>query len=249
MFDTSGLGVSPFHTEGSVDKRLSSHPPITDWKQLRWWSSGEEQVVNEKLKDLDKRGTAWCPGSGRLYRGLDLTRPDDIRVVILGQDPYPDLRFATGVAFSIPPAMTEYPPTLAMILKELQTDIPGFTLKNGDLTPWLDRGVLLLNAIPTCEAGKSKSHHWPEYEFLTGEILNELSLYRDVVFVFMGSTAREYDKYVFQLPWCGSRILYTSHPSPRGNTKSQTPFLGSRIFSTINLNLTEMGKKVIDWRL
>lgn len=249
MAKEPGMGASPLYTKGSSNKRLSSFPPIEDWDQLRWWNSGEKQVIDEKLRDLDKRKVPWCPGSKNIYRVLDLVRPADIRCVLIGQDPYPNPVFATGIAFSIPPELTVYPPTLAMMIKELQADVPGFKIKNGDLTPWTKQGVLLWNAIPTCEVGKSNSHHLPEYEFLTGEILNELSWYRDVVFVALGSTAREYLKYVFDKPWSNSRCLWTSHPSPRGNMNSQKPFLGSRIFSTINLNLTEMGKQPIDWRL
>lgn len=214
------------------------------WPFLKYWNSGECQVIEERLRDLTLKKIAWCPGKTNLFRSLSLCPFDSVRCVLVGQDPYPDPKFATGVAFSIPPTEKTIPPTLAMMVKELQTDLPSFTIENGDLTPWCAQGVLLWNVIPSCTGWISKSHHWPEYEYLTKEIFELLSP-KGVVFAFLGSTAREYEKYV-QVP---SVSLHTSHPSPRGHIHAQSPFLGSRLFSTININLVKLGKEPIEWRL
>lgn len=215
------------------------------WKDLDYWKSGEWQVVDERLKDLD--GKTWCPGRTKLFASLNAVPFDNVRVVICGQDPYPNPNFATGIAFSIPAQMTKYPPTLAMIIQELQGEVEDFTFTNGNLTPWCAQGVLLWNAIPSCDAWKSKSHHWKEYEPLTKEIFQRLSnSKRHIPFVFFGSTALYYSKFVNEEY---SDILWTSHPSPRGIKRGIKPFLGSRIFSTINAKLEEFHEKPIDWRL
>jgi len=130
-----------------------------------------------------------------------------------------------------------------MMVKELQFDIPDFTFQNGDLTPWVKQGVLLWNPIPTCTSWRSMSHNWPEWEPLTAELFG---LMKYKVFVFFGSGALKYRKYVNA---DANDILWTSHPSPRGQIRAKNPFFGSRIFSTINAKLEEWKAGRIDWRL
>lgn len=225
------------------------------WQNLRWFKSGERQAVNERLRQLDKSGVAWCPGWSNLYCALDLCSWSTTKVVLVGQDPYPNPQFANGLAFSIPSDVSRkvgMPPTLAMLVRELQADVDEFEYSDavnqvgGVLSPWCRQGVLLWNAIPSCEAWKSKSQHWVEWEELTKEIFESLS-FQQVVFAFLGSTAMEYEKYLIEGHNC--KTLYTSHPSPRGNIKGKFPFLGSRLFSSINIKLAELGRNPIDWRL
>lgn len=236
----------PVCAASTSNQQLSEAPlPKLKWKDLTFWASGECQVVDERLKDLDKARKVWCPGRKNLYKAMDLTPFEDVKVVLCGQDPYPNPRFATGLAFSIPSNELTYPPTLASILGEAQRDLEGYTFVNGDLTPWALQGVFLWNVHPSCVAGKSNSHHWPEYEVLTAEIFRKLSP-RGVVFAFLGSAALHYAKYVDDLQ---SKVVWTSHPSPLGKIHGKKPFEGSRIFTTINAKLCELKKTPIDWRL
>lgn len=219
---------------------------IYPWK-LNYWQTGEWQVCNERLKDLEKAGVLFNPARPLLFKALQSTRLEEVRVCILGQDPYPDHRMATGYAFSIPGGFSreEFPATLNQIFKEYCSDL-GYEFPNsGDLSQWADQGVLLWNCIPSCRAGASLSHDWDEYSYLTREIVQRLSA-RGIVFVFLGSAAKRYQAYVEET---NNQIILTSHPSPRGSRHSKTPFEGSRLFSTINSKLNSQGLDPIDWRL
>lgn len=212
---------------------------------LHFFDTKEWQAVDERLKGLSDTGVVWNPGRRNLFAALEQCPLDKTRVILVGQDPYPNHSFACGLAFSIPRECKVYPPTLAMILRELQHDVDNFTFNSGDLSCWARQGVLLWNAIPSCNAGQSKSHHWPEWDGLTAEVFARVSR-NYTVFAFLGSTAKTYDKYVDK---SRSICLYTSHPSPRGMMRSQKPFLGSRTFSTINVELQQLGKQPIDWTI
>lgn len=212
------------------------------WRGLPFWKSGEWQVVDEALKDLDRRKVLWSPGRKNLFKALELTPMDEVRCVLLGQDPYPNPMYATGLAFDT--GLNEpYPATLQSILAELKTDLD--IDHTGDLSGWAKNGVLLWNVIPSCEGGKSLSHNWTEYKLLTQEILQELSKL-NIVFAALGSIPRSYRKFIDETQ---SEFLYTDHPSPRAGMNNRRPFKGSRLFSTINVHLSELGHKPIDWSL
>ncbi len=215
------------------------------WKDLHYWATGEWQVVQEHLRDITKTRAAYCPGRKNLFRALDATPFDKVKVVIMGQDPYPNLLHATGVAFEVPEGTRPFPQTLLNILKELRDDL-GYQGCTGPLTKWTEQGVLLWNAFPSCMPGKPGSHNWSEWEYLTKEIVQKVSA-KGAVFAFLGNRARDFAVHV---DTNNSEVLLTSHPSPRGNLKSKNPFNGSRIFSTINAKLVEHGiGEMIDWRL
>ena len=213
------------------------------WDEMKFWDSGEWQVIEEKLDDLDRRNVRYNPARESLFAALDIVEFNNCRVAIFGQDPYPQSKFATGIAFSIPKRIRTFPVTLANIFREYCEDLHYPYPKSGDLTPWCKQGVLLWNVIPSCEEGISLSHDWDEWTFLSKEIIERLSM-RGVVMAFLGGVAREYVKYV--VPW-EADVIQTSHPSPRGKGKS--PFFGSRLFSTINDKLVAQGLDPIDWRL
>ena len=217
---------------------------MDNWKELDWFNSGEAQVIEEKLDDLDHSGASYCPDRSKLLAALDATPYESVRVAVVGQDPYPNNKFATGIAFSIPSNLRKYPPTLEFIYKELLSDM-HVERKTGDLTAWCKQGVLLWNAIPTCLAWKSLSHEsWTEWTYLTKEIIEKLSD-KGVVFALLGRVARSYRKLIKDE---GNVVIETSHPSPRGNLNSNNPFTGSRLFSTINAGLVELGYEHIDWK-
>lgn len=218
-----------------------------DWNTLDFWDKPEWLKAQEKLDDLDKKTIEWNPSRPRLFRALDLTPFETVRVVIIGQDPYPDERLCTGAAFSIPSTIKTLPPTLVNILEEYQTDLHYPKPKTGDLTPWCKEGVLLWNAYPTCLRGNPASHRWSEWECLTQEIVERTSK-KGVVFTLLGAYARGFERSISS----SSEVFTSSHPSPLAATKS-TPkvpaFLGSRMFTTVNSLLCEMKLSKIDWRL
>lgn len=217
-----------------------------NWEDLNYWRSGEWQVVEERLDDMDKVGQLYNPERQLLFAALDATPLEKVRVILVGQDPYPNGKYSTGLAFSIPKDAKTHPPTLVTLLKEYVDDLHYAYPKNGNLEKWASQGVLLWNAIPSCEAGKSLSHDWVEWSHLTKEIIQLLSQTHNVVFVLLGGVARRYSQYVDTTT---NDLIETGHPSPRGNLTSKVPFTGSRIFSRINACLCKRGKDPIDWRL
>lgn len=214
------------------------------WKELKFWDSGEWQVIQEKLDELENEAVSYNPSRINLFAALDLTPFDSVRVVLLGQDPYPDRYMATGLAFSIPEEVytEKWPPTLCNILTEYQDDLGYPPPRNGNLSVWAKRGVLLLNATPTCLTGQPGSHsNWTEWSYLTREIIETLDKEIHPIFIFLGKKAQEYDRFLSYSP-----SILTSHPSPLG---ARHGFLGSKIFSRANELLVKQGDAPINWRL
>jgi uracil-DNA glycosylase len=225
---------------------------IKGWP-LKFFQSGEWQVVNERLKDLEKVNRpvsdGYNPPRSLLFDALRRTPLEEVKVAIIGQDPYPTRAHATGIAFSIPQNIqqADWPITLRTFLDEYRTDL-GYPLpSNGDLSSWCAKGVLLWNAIPSCRSGASLSHDWRggEWGFLTKEIIELLSE-RGTTFALLGQIAR---RYLNDIKLTNNNVVVTSHPSPRGNVNSRSPFTGSRLFSTINDKLCNNGQEIIDWKL
>lgn len=224
---------------------------IKGW-DLSFFNSGEWQVCDERLKDIEKISRplgfeGYNPGRTDLFRALRLVPAGEVRCCIIGQDPYPDKRFATGVAFSIPSKIpqTDWPPTLNTFFKEYSTDLRLPIPSNGDLGRWSENGVLLWNAVPSCRSGDSLSHDWEEWSYLTREIIRTLAT-KGIVFALLGQVAR---RYINDISLTNNHVVCTSHPSPRGSMASKTPFIGSRLFSTINDRLNDLAFQPIEWRL
>lgn len=221
---------------------------IKGW-DLNYFNTGEWQVVNERLQDLDKvsrriGNDGFNPGRKSLFKALQMVPMGEVRVCILGQDPYPGKGIATGVAFAANAKLGDYPDTLRTIFTEYCSDLHLELPSDGSLDGWQKAGVLLWNAIPSCGPGKSLSHDWPEWECLTQEIVRTLST-RGIVFALLGQVAR---RSLRDIDLRNNSVLLTSHPSPRGQS-SKTPFLGSRLFSTINAKLVANGQDPIDWKI
>lgn len=215
------------------------------WDELPFFNSGEWQVIQERLDDLDLAGKVYNPSRENLFAALDACPFEGTKVMFMGQDPYPNHRHATGIAFSVPIQVETLPVTLLNVLKEYTQDTGHPFPNHGNLRNWCDEGVLLWNAIPTCLDGLSLSHQgWFEWEFLTKEIVEALNV-KDCVFIFSGRIARRFSKYVAS----GDRLIEVSHPSPRGSLNSSSPFVGSRIFTTANAKLKELGQSPVNWLL
>lgn len=235
---------------------------ISKWSDLSFFKSGEWQVIQERLHD--QKGS-YAPPRHLLFRGLYRVPPRKVRVLVLGQDPYPTEGDADGVAFSVRNARwPDLPPTLKNIFQEYQDDLGYPPPYSGDLTPWCDQGVLLWNAYPSCALGRPGSHHWPEWDLLTAEILNE-TCDRSMVYALLGNAAGRWANYIERLhvrpiQWDESvfpplarpadirphSIIQSSHPSPLGARRG---FIGSRLFSHINAELEILGQTPINWRL
>jgi uracil-DNA glycosylase len=183
------------------------------------------------------------PQESQVFAALKLTPFSKIRVVILGQDPYPGEGMAHGLCFSVAPAVTKLPPSLRNIFRELQSDLGIPLPNNGCLTPWAKQGILMLNTILTLRAGKPLSHKGRGWETFTDEIIRKVSAKpRSVVFVLWGKTAQASLRLIDTTRHV---IVQGAHPSPLSAKK----FFGTRPFSSINAALREMGNPEIDWMI
>lgn len=184
------------------------------------------------------------PLKPKLFEALKQTPFDQIKVVILGQDPYHQVGQANGLAFSVP-AGIRIPPSLRNIYKELHSDIKGFEIPtHGDLLPWAKQGVLLLNTTLSVRENSAGSHQNKGWEEFTDQIIRKISdLKTGVVFLLWGKFAQ---KKVALIDKQKHHILCTTHPSP---FSAHRGFLGSKPFSKTNELLIKENKEPIDWKL
>lgn len=215
----------------------------TPWPELPFWQSEDWASAQRKLDNMETHHVLYNPVRADLFRVLRMVSLDNVQVVIVGQDPYPQRRFATGVAFSIPAEVPpdEFPPTLRTIFKELTTDTRCEIPCTGDLTRWTAQGVLLWNSSPVVIQGKPLSCRWDEWITLTRQIITSCDRAGAIV-CLVGARARQFAQY------CTGHVIECAHPSPLAASAKQ-PFLGSRIFTRINSALVSKGKAPIDWRL
>lgn len=207
------------------------------------------RVLMQRVLDL-RASTVIYPDQAEIMSWAFFCDPADIRVIILGQDPYHGAQQATGLAFSVNTCVP-VPPSLRNIYRELVRTYPDFkTPPHGCLTQWAERGVLLLNTILTVEAGKPGSHSKLGWQWFTNYIISCISESLDnCVFMLWGSKAIEKAQAI------DSRrhlILKAQHPSPLASANQRSvypPFLGCGHFAAANEYLINKGKSPIDWSL
>ena len=212
-----------------------------------------EDIINlEKQKDyykslekeINKRyeTTTVFPEKQNIFKAFYLTKLDNLKVVILGQDPYHGFGQAQGLAFSTP-ANIKNPPSMQNILKEIQSDLGKKSIcEDGDLTPWAKQGVLLLNTILTVEEAKPKSHHNLGWEVFTDNIIKYISdNCEDTIFILWGSPAISKTKLIDRKK---HHILTAPHPSPLSSYRG---FFGCKHFSQTNNILKSLNKEAIIW--
>ncbi|UVO54657.1 uracil-DNA glycosylase [Sphingomonas sp. SUN039] len=199
-------------------------------------------LVAEKAagKRIFPRGDEW-------FRALDLTPPDKVRVVILGQDPYHGPGQAHGLCFSVRPDVPP-PPSLVNIFKELESDLGIARPRHGHLENWAQQGVLLLNSVLTVEMSKAASHQGRGWEKFTDAVIRHVAAKPEpVVFLLWGSYAQKKASFVDSIERGGRHLVLKSvHPSP---LSAHGGFFGCRHFSQANAFLESRGMAAIDWAL
>lgn len=182
------------------------------------------------------------PPKEEVFKALEMINFNDVRVVILGQDPYHGMFQANGLSFSVNRGV-KLPPSLVNIYKELETDL-GIKNRCGDLTAWAEQGVLLLNATLTVEQKRAGSHQKMGWEIFTDKVIECLSEKRDgIVFILWGSYAQKKGKNIDRNKHL---VIETAHPSPLSVYRG---FYESKPFSKTNDYLVSRGLKAINWKV
>jgi uracil-DNA glycosylase len=193
----------------------------------------------EAFLETERQTRQIFPPEAQVFSALELTRFDQVRVLIVGQDPYHDDAQAHGLAFSVRRGV-KVPPSLVNIFKELETDLGVPRAKHGDLESWAQQGVLLLNTVLTVRAHEAASHKGKGWENLTDAIIKAVSAKPEpVVFVLWGAHAQ---KKLELIDTSKHTVLQSAHPSP---LSARNGFFGSKPFSRINAVL----ETPIDWNL
>ena len=195
--------------------------------------------IESVIREQRFAGSKIIPEDGYIFRALTIL-PNQVRVVILGQDPYPNPAHACGLSFSVPSGTNPKPPTLQNILKEAQADVGTTQVQDGDLTPWMKQGVMLLNRVLTTVANKSDSHRKIGWQTITEQILETtVQSNPDVIAVLWGKQALEAKKF-----FNPKNVVSSAHPSPLSAYRG---FSGSKPFSQVNHILVNRGQAPIIW--
>ncbi|MGA0188525.1 MAG: uracil-DNA glycosylase [Candidatus Nanopelagicaceae bacterium] len=215
---------------------LSSLVP-DHWKEILQDYNSQIDELGTKLQKQADQGERILPDKKNLFRALEL-KPEQVKVIIVGQDPYPNISDAIGLSFAVPPRKTGLPGSLLNIQKEIMTDIGSTTTADGDLTKWASQGVMLLNRVLTVTAGESGSHSKLGWQEITEKIVAHCANL-GAVGLLWGSSARELAHLFSE-----DCLVEGVHPSP---LSAHRGFLGSKPFSRVNQLLENKGKTPIIW--
>jgi len=215
-----------------------------DWDKVLniiWKSEGFKKFIN--IINNEYKNKIIYPEKNNIFNALKLTPYKNVKVVIVGQDPYHGINEAHGLSFSVQKGVN-IPPSLQNIYKELENDLGINPAKYGDLTKWAQEGVLLLNAVLTVEKDKPASHKGLGWELLTDFIIKELNKKDEpIVFILWGNFARSKKIFITNNKHL---IIESTHPSP---FSARNGFFGSKPFSKTNNFLIKNNIKPIDWQL
>ncbi len=224
---------------------MSSHPvaELVDpgWAEALRPVEADIAAMGQFLRDEIAADRGYLPPGPDVLAAF--TRPfDDVRVLIVGQDPYPTPGHAMGLSFSVRPEVSPIPRSLANIFRELTADLLVPMPATGDLRPWADQGVLLLNRVLTVEPGFPGSHRGKGWEAVTAQAIRALAA-RDMplVAVLWGRDAANAAQLLGSTP-----LIASAHPSPLSANRG---FFGSQPFSRVNKALRSQGAEPIDWAL
>lgn len=207
------------------------------------FASAYMQDLRSFLVEEKSQGKTIFPKGSEYFRAMDLTPLDEVRVVILGQDPYHGAGQAHGLCFSVRPGV-RIPPSLVNIYKEMEADLGIPPARHGFLESWARQGVLLLNSVLTVEEGRAAAHQGRGWERFTDAVIRAVNEQpHPVVFMLWGSYAQKKAAFVDTKRHL---VLKSVHPSP---LSAHSGFFGSRHFSKANAFLETHGRQPIDWRL
>lgn len=220
--------------------------PLADLVDPGWASAlapVEDDVhrIGTWLRDETAAGRHWLPAGGDVLRAF--TTPfDAVKVLVVGQDPYPTPGHPIGLSFAIDPAVRPVPRSLANIYRELSDDVGVTPPAHGDLRAWSDQGVLLLNRVLTVQAGEAGSHRGKGWEAVTDQAVRALvARGTPLVAVLWGAQAGSVRPLLGDTP-----VVASAHPSPLSASRG---FFGSRPFSQVNALLESQGAPPVDWTL
>ena len=203
----------------------------------------DERIVamGQFLRAEIAAGRAYLPAGGHVFRAFQ--RPlKDVRVLIVGQDPYPTPGHPIGLSFAVDAHVRPLPPSLRNIYQELGTDLGLAMPAHGDLTAWADRGVMLLNRVLTVRPGEAASHRGRGWEEVTACAIDALARRGGpLAAILWGRDAQGLKPMLASVPW-----IESAHPSPLSAARG---FFGSRPFSRVNRLLVEQGADPVDWSL
>lgn len=221
----------------SNTKLVVTLPELFNSLSKSWQSAlkDEEQKINAIENHLTS--VSYIPEFAQIFAALSV-EPELIKVVLLGQDPYPNPEHAMGLSFSVPQGVTPLPASLKNIFKELKEDL-GVENTSGDLSSWRDQGVLLLNRVLTTSPRESLSHGNVGWEIVTEKIVS-IAAEVDPIAILWGNKAQEVAGYFSQ-----DKTITSAHPSPLSSYRG---FLGSKPFSKVNEILITEGKVPINWQ-
>ena len=224
-----------------MSQRSLSELVSSDWAAALAPVAGTITELGQFLRAELAAGRSYLPAGSQVLRAF--TRPlDAVRVLIVGQDPYPTPGHPVGLSFSVAPEVRPVPASLQNIYAELQTDLGIAPAGHGDLTPWFEQGVLLLNRVLTVQPGRSGSHRGRGWEKVTACAIEALAARGGpLVAILWGRDAQSLIPMLGAVPHIAS-----AHPSP---LSARSGFFGSRPFSRANEMLTHQGGQPINWAL
>lgn len=231
-------------------KKMKSYVSNNYWNEFlnEYFETKEGKLLESKIEERRKVATVYPP-ENLVYNALQKD-PKNIKVVIIGQDPYHGPGQAIGLSFAVSPGTT-LPPSLKNIRKEYLDDLgkkeSDWPLSSGSLSKWIDEGVLLLNAVLTVEKGNANAHSGFGYEHLTRMILRQIAIERDdkpIIFLAWGRFAQDVIKKANLVEFKNVFVLESAHPSP---LSARNGFFGSKPFSKTNAILSSKDEKIIDW--
>jgi len=218
----------------------------TSWKAALTETFFKPYMTNLRqfLADEKKQGKTIYPPAAEYFNALNTTPLSQVKVVILGQDPYHGVGQAHGLCFSVRRGIA-VPPSLRNIYRELNTDVNAQPVNHGNLSTWAEQGVLLLNSVLTVEAGLAASHQGRGWELFTDEVIKVVNEQcNNVVFLLWGSYAQKKGQHIDTQKHL---VLKATHPSPMAANRGG--FFGCKHFSQTNAYLMEHGLQPINWQL
>lgn len=216
--------------------KLLSDSIDSSWEPILTSHSEVLEKIVEKISEED-----FYPAPEKVFRALALPR-NRVKVIILGQDPYPTAGMAEGIAFSVPEVTKRVPASLKNIFREYSDDLSLPAPSSGNLMNWVDSGALLLNRVLTVRAGKPLSHQGIGWEIITDSILEELANANTPI-ICWGAPAKSA---ALKNGFTTDSIFASPHPSPLSAYRG---FFGSKPFSRVNSYLMKQGKTPMDWQL